>query len=108
MDLVSHLSRAIPPIGSCDNFSTDISERIHITNVKEADLSTNNVNYIRQMFKHNDRCTGLDFLEETLLYHAHQGWYDTESAKVSNLLSATDTWQSSHRAHLSFLQTIED
>ena len=88
MHLVRHISESIRRMGSGDNFTTDISEQLHITNVKEAYRSTNKVNYIRQMLKHNDRCTGLDYMEETLSYLALQGWYDIDSAKVFNLLSA--------------------
>jgi len=66
------------------------------------------VNYIRQMLKHNDRCTGLEDIEEALSSLPLQGWYDVDSAKVYNLLSATDKWQSTCRAHLLCLQTIED
>jgi len=93
---------------SSDNFTTDISEWLHIAKVKEAYLSTNKVNYIRHMLKHNDQCTGLDYMEETLSYLALQGRYDIDSAKVFNLLSAIDKRQSTHRAHLLRNQTIED
>jgi len=60
------------------------------------------------MLKHNDRCTGLDYMEESLSYLPLQGWYDIDSAKVFNLLSATDKQRSTRRAHLLRLQTIED
>jgi len=60
-------------MGSGDNFTTDIAERLHIAKVKEAYRSSNKVNYIGQMLKHNDRCTSLDYMEETLSYVAHQG-----------------------------------
>jgi len=72
-------------MGSGDNFSTDIPERQHIANVKEAYRSSNKVNYIWQMLEHNDQCTGLDVMEETLSELAVQGWYDIDSAKVFNL-----------------------
>jgi len=36
MHLVSHISESIRRMGSCDNSTTDISERLHIANVKEA------------------------------------------------------------------------
>jgi len=52
--LVSHISVSIQRMDSGDNFTTDISERLHIANVKEAYRSSNKVNYIRQMVKHND------------------------------------------------------
>jgi len=96
---VSHISESLRRMGSGDNFTTNISERLHIGNVKEAYRSTNNINYIQQMLKHNDRCTGLDYMEETLSYLALQGWYDIDSAKVFNLLSATNTQRSTRRAH---------
>ena len=73
-------------MGSGDNFTTDISERLHISNVKEAYRSTNKVNYIRQMLKHNDQFTGLDYMQETLSFLTLQGWYDIHSVKVFNLL----------------------
>jgi len=46
MHLVSHISESIPGMGSGDNFTTDISVRLHIANVKEAYQSSNKVNYI--------------------------------------------------------------
>ena len=66
MHLVSHISASIQRIGSGDNFISDISDWVHIANVKEAYPSSNRVNCIRQMLKHNDRCTSLDYMEETL------------------------------------------
>jgi len=52
------------------------------------------------MLKHNDRCTSLDYIEETLSYLVFQGWYDIDSATVFNLLSAADKWQNTRRARL--------
>jgi hypothetical protein len=66
MYLVSNISESIQRMGSGDNFTTNISGWLHIGNVNEAYRSTNKVNYIRQMLKHNDRSTGLDYMEETL------------------------------------------
>jgi hypothetical protein len=108
MHVVSHISESIWRIVSVDNFTTDISERLNISNVKEAYRSSDKVNYIRQMLKHNDRCTGLDYMEETLSYLALEGWYDIDSAQIFNLLSATDKWRSTRRAHLLRYQTIQD
>jgi hypothetical protein len=42
--LVSHISESIRRMRSGDNFTTDISERLNIGNVKEAYRSTNKVN----------------------------------------------------------------
>jgi hypothetical protein len=93
---------------SGDNFTADISERLHIANVKEEYRSSNKVNYIRQMLKYNDRCTGHNNIVETLAYLALEGWYDIDSAQIFNLLSATDKRQSTRRAHLLRLQTIQE
>jgi len=95
-------------MGSGENFTNDMSERRHISIVKEAYRSSNKVNYIWQMLKHNDQCTSLDYMEETLSYLALENWYDIDSAKVFNLQSATDKWRCTHRAHLLRLQTIQD
>jgi len=99
MHLVSNISESIRQMGYGNNFTTDISERLHIGNVKEAYRSTNKVNYIQQMLKHNDRCTSLDYMEETLSYLALQGWYDIGSAKVFNLQSAANKRRNRRRAH---------
>jgi hypothetical protein len=99
MHLVSHVSESIRRMGSSDNFTTDISERLHIGNMKEVYRSTNKVNYIQQMLKHNDCCTGLDNTEETLSYLALLGWYDIGSVKVFNQVSAADKWRNMRRAH---------
>ena len=72
--------------------------------VKKAYRSTNKVNYIQQMLKHNERCTGLDYMEETLLYRALQGWYNIDSAKVFRLLSAANKQRNMRQAHLLRLQ----
>jgi len=91
-----------------NNFTTDISEQLHIAYVKEAYQSSNKDNYIRQLLKHNDRCTGLDYMEETLSYTELEGWYDIDYAKVFNLLTATNKRRSTSRAHLLSLQSIQD
>jgi len=95
-------------MGSGDNFTTDISEQLPIANVKEVLQSSIKVNYIQQMLKHNDQCTGLDYMEETLSHLALKVWYDIDSAQLVNLLSATDQRGSTRRAHLLRLQTFQD
>ena len=79
-------------MGSGDSVTTNISERLHIAIVNVVYRSSNIVNYIGPMLKHNDPCTGLDYMEEPLSYLALQGSYDIDSAKCFNLLSATDKW----------------
>jgi len=73
MHLVSHISESIQRMGSGDNFTTDISEWQHIANVDKAYRSSNKVNYMQQTLKHNDRCTGLEYIEGTLSYLALDG-----------------------------------
>jgi len=73
VNLVSHILESIRQMGSGDNFTTDISEQLHIGNVKEEYRSTNTVNCIRQMLELNDQFTGLDYMEETLCHLALQG-----------------------------------
>jgi hypothetical protein len=92
-------------MGSGFNFTADISEQLHIANVKEAYRSSNKVNYIRQLFNHNDWGTGLDYMEETLSHLAFEGWYDIDSANDFNQLSTTDKWRSTDRAYLLRLHT---
>ena len=60
------------------------------------------------MFKHNDRSTGFDNMEETISYHALQGWYNNAAAKVFNLLFASDEWRNTCRVYLSCLQQSQD
>jgi len=108
MHLASQISESMWQMGSGDNFTTDISEKLHITKVKVAYRSGNKVTYIRQMFKHNEWCTSLDDMEETRSYLALQGWYNIDSAKVFNILSATNEWRSTCRAHQLCLWTIQD
>ena len=100
MHSVSHISWSIWRLASGDNFTTTISERLHIGNVKDVYRCTHNVNYIQQMFKHNDRCTGLDYMEVTLSYLALQGWYIIDSGNLFNLQSAADKRSNTRRAHL--------
>jgi hypothetical protein len=57
---------------------------------------------------HNNRSTGLDYMEEILSYLALQGLYNIDLANAFNLLSATDKWQNTCRAHLVCLQHCKD
>jgi len=86
-------------MGSGDNFTTNISALLHTGMVKEAYRSTNKVNYIKHMLKHNDQCTGLDYMEESLSYLAFQDWYNIDSRKVFNQPSAADKRRNTRRAH---------
>jgi len=63
MHLICHISELIRRMGSGYNFTTDISERLHIGNVKEAYRTINRVRYIGQMLKHSNWSTGLDYTE---------------------------------------------
>ena len=106
-NLVSHISESIQWMSSADNFTTDISKWLHISNVTEAYQNTNRVNYMPQMLTYNDRCTSFDYMGETLSYLAFQGWYDIDCAEVLNQLSAAnEKWNtcSAHPLHLQHCQ----
>jgi len=62
-------------MGSGHTFTADMFEWLHIANVNESYRSSTKAYYIRKMLKYNDRCTGLDYMDEILLYLALQGWY---------------------------------
>jgi len=47
---LSHASNSIRRMGSPDKFSTDISELLHIENIKEAYSASNREQYEEQMF----------------------------------------------------------
>jgi len=88
--LLSPISDSIWQMGSGANFCTNISEQVDVANMREVYRFSNKVTSIWQMLKHNDWCTGFDYMEKTLWYLALQGWYDIDFAKVLNLLSTTD------------------
>jgi len=87
-------------MGSGDDITTDIPEWLQMSNVKQPYPSTNQVNYIQQILKYNDQCTGLDYTEETVWDLVIHGWYDNDSAKVFNQLSAAYKRQNTRRAYL--------
>jgi len=62
MHLVSHILESIRPMGSGDTVNNDISEQLHIANVKKAYRSSNKDNYHQQLLKCNDRYTGLNYM----------------------------------------------
>jgi len=99
MYLVSHISESIRQMGSGEILTTNITQRLCIGNAKEAHRSTNKVHYIQQMLKHNDRCTILDYTEQTLSCLALQGWCNIDSAKVCYLPSAAEEQLNTRRAH---------
>jgi len=108
MNLVSDILESIRRMDSSNYFTADISEWLHIANIQGAYQSSNKVNYIQLIIKHNDQCTRLDYIEETLSYLALQGWYDIDSAKIFNILPTTDKQQSSWGADPFHLQTIQN
>jgi len=68
MGHVLHISQSILSLSFTDNFTTDISEWLHIANVNEAYPWSNNVNHIGEMLQQNDQWTDLDYIQETLSY----------------------------------------
>jgi len=76
MHLLSHITESIGQMGSPDNFSTDVSELLHIEMVKEAYRSTNRVSFEEQMLWYNDRYTALAYMVQTLDYLALREGFD--------------------------------
>jgi hypothetical protein len=98
MHLLSHYREFIVQMGSPDNYTTDISERLHITNVKNPYRGSNRVDFLRQILLHNDRHTSIAYMEQTLKWLAMKGWHDADSAAVLNLMSPQDKRQMTRRA----------
>jgi hypothetical protein len=93
MHLLCHYREFITRMGAPDNFSTEISELLHISNVKEAYRASNGVNFMLQLLQHNDRYTAMDYMEHTLRWLALYGWYVEESAVVLNMMTGREKRQ---------------
>ena len=98
MHLLSHISESIRRMGSPDNFSTDVSELLHVEMVKEAYRSTNRVNFEEQMLWYNDRYTGLAYMIQTLEYLALRGSFDSDTARTLQLSSRDEPLRSTRHA----------
>jgi len=108
MHLISDISDSIRQMGSGNHFTTDIFDQLHIGSVTEVYQSTNQVNQVRQMLQHNDRCTGHYYMDETLLCVALYSWYDIDSPDDFNQLPAAEKWQISCRPYLLHLQHCQE
>ena len=97
MHLLSHYREFITRMGATDNFSTDISELLHISNVKVAYRATNRVTFMPQVLAYNDRHTALDYMHLALRSLALKGWYDKDSAAILNLISTAEKRRSTTR-----------
>jgi len=82
MHILSHSSNSLRQMGSPDNFSNNISELLHIENVKEAYRPSNRVQYKEQMLWYNDRHSGIAYMVQTLEHLALNGIYDHDTARV--------------------------
>ncbi|KAG0125070.1 hypothetical protein HOY82DRAFT_493442, partial [Tuber indicum] len=82
MDMLSHTSNSIRRMGSPDNFSTNISDLLHIENVKEVYRASSRVQYEEQMLWYNDRHTWIAYMVQTLQYLALSGMYDHDTARA--------------------------
>ena len=98
MHLLSHISESIRRMGSPDNFSTDVSELLHVEMVKEAYRSTNRVNFEEQMLWYNDRNTGLAYMIQTLEYLALRGSFDSDTARTLRMCSRDERRKSTRWA----------
>ena len=98
MHLLSHYREFIIRMGASDNFSTDISELLHISNIKDAYRASNRVNCMRQVLANNDGHTALDYMHQTLRWLALQGWHDNDSAAILDLVRAAEKRRYTRRA----------
>ena len=98
MHLLSHYRECIIRMGASDNFSTDISQLLHISNVKYSYRASNQVNFMCQVLAHNDRQTAFDYIHQTLRWLALQGWHDKDSAVILNLICAAEKQRFPRRA----------
>ena len=98
MHLLSHYREFIIRMGASHNFSTDISELLHISNITDAYRASNRVNFMRQVLVHNDRHTALDYMHQTIRWLALQGWHDKDSAALLNLIRAAEKRRYTRRA----------
>ena len=85
-------------MGSPDNFSTDVSELLHVEMVKEAYRSTNRVNFEEQILWYNDRHTGLAYMIQTLEYLALRGSFDSDTARTLGMSSREERLKSTRCA----------
>jgi hypothetical protein len=90
MHLLSHIAESISYMGSPDNFSTDVSELLHIEMVKEAYRASNRVNFQEQMLWYNDRNTSLGYMIQSLEYLALRGNFDPDTACVLGMTDRAD------------------
>jgi phage anti-repressor protein len=61
-------------MGFGDNVTTNLSEWLYVSNVKQAYWFTNNIDFIGHTLKYSHQSLGLDYMEETQSYLALQGW----------------------------------
>ena len=82
--LLSHISDHVRQHESSDNWTTDVSEALHM-NFKDAYRASNRVNYNKQIVQYMDAELGMSRMRATLTYLANQGYYQPESARILDL-----------------------
>jgi hypothetical protein len=98
MHLLNHITESIRQIGSPDNFSTDVSELLHLEMVMEAYCSTNRVSFEEQMLWYNDRYTGLAYMVQTQEYLTLRGSFDWKTARTLKMRSRAEQIKSTQYA----------
>jgi len=104
MNLVTPISELIGRMGPSQSFTTDLSEQLHMGNLKKTEWSANKVQDIWQMLENSGWGIHFGYIVGMLSHLAFQGWYTIDSANNFTVLSATDRWWNSRYAHLSILQ----
>ena len=85
MHLLSHLTDHIRQHGSCDSWTTDVSEGLHIS-LKDAYRASNRVNFMEQILSYLDADLGMSMMRLNLTYLARNGFYVDETARILDLL----------------------
>jgi hypothetical protein len=85
LHLLSHLTDHVRQHGSCDSWTTDVSEGLHMS-LKDAYRATNRVNFIPQLLAYLDADMGMSMMRLSLKHLALNGFYVQESARILDLL----------------------
>lgn len=94
MHLPTHVGDCVPYMRSADNFRIDISELLHVDNVKKGYQASSRVDYERRMLFWNERRLNLSYMDQVLKFFALQGEYKSESTPMLKLTHAESLYNS--------------
>jgi len=97
MHLWSHLTDHIRQHGASDNWTTDVSEGLHVS-PKNAYRATNRVNFVSQLLAYLDADMGMSMMRLNLTHLALNGFYVPASTRILDLLPLTIKLLNTRRA----------